>query len=137
MNDWRLTAKTEAYQNALKATESIEEPAEGFTKPTAVNQRATSTLIKQNNTIIQLLIKISENLDDCLDTVKDIKRVVAEKSAGTSSSISERTLEDLQKSLERLNLGEVVPKPKPKPAPFYVFKNPTKIFEEEKRKIPK
>lgn len=136
MNDWRLSTRTEAYQNALKATESIEEPAEGFIKPSST-PKATSTLIKQNNTIIQLLIKISENLDDCLDKVKDIRRVVTEKSAGTSSGVSEKVLEDLEKSLQKLNLGEIVPKPKPKPAPFYVYKNPTKIFEEEKRKASK
>ena len=136
MNNWRLSTRSEAYQNALKATESIEEPAEGFIKPSST-PKATSTLIKQNNTIIQLLIKISENLDDCLDKVKDIRRVVTEKSAGTSSGVSEKVLEDLEKSLQKLNLGEIVPKPKPKPAPFYVYKNPTKIFEEEKRKASK
>ena len=136
MNNWRLSTRSEAYQNALKATESIEEPAEGFIKPSST-PKATSTLIKQNNTIIQLLIKISENLDDCLDKVKDIRRVVTEKSAGTSSGVSEKVLEDPEKSLQKLNLGEIVPKPKPKPAPFYVYKNPTKIFEEEKRKASK
>ena len=135
MNDWRLSSRTEAYLNALRATESIEAPAEGFVKPIDSNQKATITLIKQNNTIIQLLVKISENLEDCLDTVKDIRKVVAEKSAGTTSGVSDKVLEDLQRGLQKLNLGEVNPKPKQKPAPFYVFKNPAKILEEEKRKL--
>ena len=83
------------------------------------------------------MVKISEKLDDCLDTVRDIKKIVTEKSAGTSSNISEKVLEDLEKSLQKLNLGEIIPKPKPKPAPFYVYKDPVKILEEEKRKASK
>jgi hypothetical protein len=137
MNDWLITKRTEIYKDALKATESIEAPPEGFVKPTEVSQKATAALIKQNNTIIQLLVKISENLDDCLETVKDIKKVVAEKSAGTSSDISAKTIEDLEKNLQKLSLGEPILKPKPKPAPFYVFKDPQKVFEEEKRKASK
>ena len=137
MSNWNITSKTEIYKDALRATESIEEPSEGFVTPAKVGQKVTTALIKQNNTIIQLLVKISENLNDCLETVKDIKKVVVEKSAGTSSDISVKTIEDLEKSLQKLNLGEIVPRPKPKPAPFYVYKNPTKIFEEEKRKASK
>ena len=118
MNDWLITKRTEIYKDALKATESIEGSPEGFVKPTEVSQKATAALIKQNNTIIQLLVKISENLDDCLGTVKDIKKVVAKKSAGTSSDISAKTIEDLEKNLQKLNLGEPIRKSKPKPAPF-------------------
>ena len=136
MSNWRVTARTEHYLDALKATESIEVPAEGFIKPSD-SQKPPSTIIKQNNTIIQLLIKISENLENCVDTVKDIKKIVTEKSAGTSSNISEKVLEDLEKSLQKLNLGEIIPKPKPKPALFYVYKDPIKILEEEKRKASK
>ena len=99
MSNWRVTARTEHYLDALKATESIEVPAEGFATPSS-SQKPHSTIIKQNNTIIQLLIKISENLENCVDTVKDIKRIITEKSAGTSSNISEKVLEDLEKSLQ-------------------------------------
>ena len=136
MSNWRVTARTEHYLDALKATESIEVPAEGFATPSS-SQKPPSTIIKQNNTIIQLLIKISEKLDDCLGTVTDIKKIVTDKSAGTSSGITEKVVEDLEKSLQKLNLGEVIPKPKPKPAPFYVYKDPVKILEEEKRKASK
>ena len=136
MSNWRISSKTEAYLDALRATESIEVPAEGFATPSS-SQKPPSTIIKQNHTIIQLLIKISEKLDDCLGTVKDIKGVVTERTAGTSSGITEKVVEDLEKSLQKLNLGEIVPKPKPKPAHFYVYKDPVKILEEEKRKASK
>ena len=136
MSNWRISSRTETYLDALRATESIEVPAEGFATPSS-SQKPPSTIIKQNNTIIQLLIKISEKLDDCLGTVKDIKGVVTERTAGTSSGITEKVVEDLEKSLQKLNLGEIVPKPKPKPAPFYVYKDPVKILEEEKRKASK
>ena len=132
MTDWRYTAKTQPYLDALTATESIEEPAVGFVKPTEQKSNITAA-IKQNNTILQLLVKISEDLSDCKDAIKDIKRVVAEKSAGTSADIP-KTIEELEKSLKKLSLGEPI-KRKPKPAaPFYVFKDPKKIFEEEKKK---
>ena len=137
MNDWRLSAKTETYKNALKATESIDQPAEGFVKPTEPNNRVTITLIKQNNTIIQLLVRLSEDFEQSLETLKDIKRAVTDTSANTSSSVSAKAIEDLEKSLQRLNLGESTPKQKPKPAPFYVFKDPLKILEEEKKKAAK
>ena len=128
MNDWSITAKTEPYKKALAVTESLGDPAVGFVKPTEVTHGATSTILKQNNTIIQLLVKISEDLED-------IKRVVADKtSAGTSSDIS-KSLADLQNNFEKLSLGEPVkPKPKPK-GPLFVFKDPLKIFEEEKKKL--
>ena len=133
MNDWRITSQTEPYKNALTATESLEEPAVGFVKPSEVTQRSTTAILKQNNTIIQLLVKISENLSDCKEAIRDIKRVVAEKSAGTSLDIS-KSLEDLQKGFQKLSLGEPIPKPKKKETPLYVYKDPRKIIEEEKRK---
>ena len=136
MSDWRITQKSSNYLEALKATESIEEPAVGFVKP-AEAKGGTATVIKQNNTIIQLLVKLSENLEDCKESIKNISKVVADRtSAGTSADITS-TIDELQKSLNKLSLGEPIPKPKKKEVPFYVFKDPKKIFEEEKKKLSK
>ena len=130
MNDWSITAKTEPYKKALAATESLGDPAVGFINPKEVPQgtTTTSTVIRQNNTIIQLLVKISEGIED-------IKKVVTDRtSTGTSSDIS-RSLADLQNNFQKLSLGEPIkPKPKPK-GPLFVFKDPLKIFEEERKKL--
>ena len=131
MNDWRITSQTEPYRNALIVTESLEEPAIGFVRPTGT-QKSTTAILKQNNTIIQLLVNISKDLSDCKEAIQDIKRVVAEKSAGTSLDIL-KALDDLQKGFQKLSLDEPI-KPKVKKASFYVFKDLLKIFEEEKRK---
>ena len=135
MNDWHLTSQTEQYKGALIATNSIEESAVGFAKPSEVSQKATSIILKQNNTIIQLLVKISEDIADCREAISDIKRVVADKSsAGTSSDIS-KSIADLQKNFQKLSLGDPV-KPKSRPiGPLFVYKDPLKIFEEEKKKL--
>ena len=136
MSDWRITQKSSNYLEALKATESIEEPAVGFVKP-AEAKGGTTTVIKQNNIIIQLLVKLSENLEDCKESIRNISKVVADRtSAGTSADIIS-TIDDLQKNLNKLSLGEPIPKPKKKEVPFYIFKDPKKIFEEEKKKLSK
>ena len=134
MNNWRITARTEQYKSALFATETLGELSVGFVKPTEETQKAITAILKQNNTIIQQLVKISEDLSDCKEAIQDIKRVVAEKSAGTSLDIS-KSLEDLQKSFQQLSLGEPIPKLKKKETPLYVFKDPNKIIEEEKKKL--
>jgi hypothetical protein len=134
MSDWRITERSSNYLEALKATESIDDTAAGFVKPTEAS-KGTAIVIKQNNTIIQLLVKISEGVEDCKEIVQNIRKVVAEQaSAGTKSDISD-TIEGLQKSLEKLKLGDPVSKPKKKEVPFFVFKDPKKIFEEEKKKF--
>ena len=45
MSDWRNTAKSSIYQEALQATQSIEEPAQGFVKPTEAKAVASLALI--------------------------------------------------------------------------------------------
>ena len=71
----------------------------GFVKPTE-STKGTTTIIKQNNTIIQLLVKISEGVEDCKEIVQNIRKVVAEQaSAGTKSDIT-GTIEDLQKKFK-------------------------------------
>ena len=72
MSNWRITSKSSSYLEALKATDSIEELAVGFANPTET-PKGTSTLIKQNNTIIQLLVKFKEELEDCKTAIRRIE----------------------------------------------------------------
>ncbi|KAJ1689907.1 hypothetical protein LUZ63_014062 [Rhynchospora breviuscula] len=131
MSDWRLTAESSVYREALRATESIEEPALGFVKPTEATQRATSTIIKQNNTIIQLLVKIKEEFEDCKDQIRELKRAKAPEGSDTTE-----TLEQIQNQLKNLSLGPLSISKRPTiTGKFFVYLDPKKIYEEEKKKV--
>ena len=102
MNDLRNTVRSSIYLEALKATETLEEPAQGFVKP-AECTKGTTTVIKQNNTIIQLLVKIQEELEDCKIS---IKRLEAAKTKVPETENLTQSIDDLQKDLQKLSLGE-------------------------------
>ncbi|KAJ1704481.1 hypothetical protein LUZ63_004260 [Rhynchospora breviuscula] len=134
MSDWRLTAESSVYREALRATESIEEPALGFVKPTEATQRATSTIIKQNNTIIQLLVKIKEELEDCKDQIRELRRAKAPEGSDTTDTTE--ALEQIQNQLKNLRLGPPSTSKRPTiTGKFFVYRDPKKIYEEEKKKI--
>ncbi|KAG6492224.1 hypothetical protein ZIOFF_047175 [Zingiber officinale] len=102
------------YDEALANIEEISSPAIGF----IVAKDATNKDInRQNNTIINLLLKINEKLDQLL--------------AKPVSSNSEQVA-SLAKQLEGLTLGKVK---EVKKEPFYVYQDPLKIFKEEKEKL--
>lgn len=75
---YQQTASSSTYIEALQATENLEPPALGFVKPSEGAKGAIGSslaLIKQNNTIIQLLVRVSEEIDDCKT---DLERIKAE-----------------------------------------------------------
>ncbi|KAJ4770926.1 ORF II [Rhynchospora pubera] len=132
MSDWRLTADSSIYKEALRATESLEEPALGFVKPSEAAQRDTSIIIKQNNTIIQLLVKIKEELEDCKDQIRELRRAKALEGSDTSEA-----LEQIQNQLKNLSLGPPSTSKRPTiTRKFFVYRDRKKIYEEEKKKIP-
>ncbi|WOL20207.1 hypothetical protein Cni_G29011 [Canna indica] len=93
---------TPTYLDALKATESLGQPAEGFVKPNAITQKFSETLFKQLNTLIQLTVRIKEQLDDLKEEVKTLKE------AGTIAKPDELAslIDSLTKDLQKLQLGE-------------------------------
>ncbi|KAG6473555.1 hypothetical protein ZIOFF_067472 [Zingiber officinale] len=110
------SSKSRDYEEALANTEEISSPAIGF----IVAKDATNKDIdRQNNTIIDLLLKNNEKLDQLL-----IKPV---------SSNSEQVA-TLAKQLEGLTLGVVKAVP-PKKESFYVYQDPLQIFKKEKEKL--
>ncbi|CDN68223.1 hypothetical protein [Grapevine Roditis leaf discoloration-associated virus] len=127
---------TNSYREAVRATEGIESPAAGFVKP-AEFQGGTSSAkiqIKQNNTIIQLLVQIAETLKDLRDEQQILKgeiRQLQKEKAATSIS------EELVEKLNNLSLGVAEKKIPEKRGTFRVFKDPLKILEEERAKLPK
>jgi hypothetical protein len=108
MSDWRQTLNSAIYQEALSATESIEEPPCGFVKPRDTDKTTTAiALIKQNNTLIQLLVKIKEDLEDCKDAIKDCREAIKRIEAAKTPAVHlNNTIEELQKGLQNLKFGE-------------------------------
>lgn len=132
--------KTEAcpiYQLALKATQEIDPPAAGFEKPPDSGQLgpSISKLIKQNNLIIQLLVSVSEQLQSCQEDIRRLDTASTSKGKQADPEF-EVLLTELQSKLEKLDLGHpLAEKPRKPPTPFYVFKDPKIIFEQEKAKL--
>lgn len=137
MSSWTQTAESTEYRDALEATEELDAPAQGFVRPSRIQGGQASSLtavLKQNNTIIQLLVKISERLDDCILDLKNLKNK-AEK--GKEVDL-EDSIQDLTKKLEKVSLGGTITEPvKKSKGPFYVFTDPLKIYENEKKKSQK
>nr|UUL70695.1 P2 [Taro bacilliform virus]WIF19198.1 virion-associated protein [Taro bacilliform virus] len=102
------------YLKALEETKSLGEPAVGFYEvPTTVGTTTgLSTILKQNNAIIHLLISLHEKVDKLS---------------------SKASVDDLATKLSKLKIEEK-PVVKPK-SPFYVYKSPRLILEEERHKI--
>ncbi|KAJ3704990.1 hypothetical protein LUZ61_008695 [Rhynchospora tenuis] len=103
MSDWRLSADSTIYKEALKSTESIQPPAIGFVRPQDITGRATEVQFKQNNTIIQLLLKLTEEVEDLKDVIKELK---SKRSTAAQSKGVEQALEQIQTQLQKLSLGE-------------------------------
>lgn len=136
MSDWKRTAKIPAYIEAVKATETIEEPAVGFYKPSDSRFAQNVVIIKQNNTIIQLLTKLTEEVADLKEDFGILKGTISRKpldNGKTKEDLSEY-LENIQKKLDNFYVGD--PKPsttKVKKSPFYVFKDPQQIYKDAKK----
>ncbi|KAG6527523.1 hypothetical protein ZIOFF_009634 [Zingiber officinale] len=105
-------SKSKDYDEALICTEEIRSPAIGFI---CVKEATIKDINRQNNTIIDLLLRINLKLDQLLA-----------KSVPTNT---EQIL-SLTKQLEGLTLG----KPRKK-EPFYVYQDPLVIYKKEKEKL--
>ncbi|KAJ1698241.1 hypothetical protein LUZ63_006753 [Rhynchospora breviuscula] len=104
MSDWRLSANSTIYKEALKATETIHPPAVGFVRPQDITGRTTEVQFKQNNTIIQLLLKLTEEVEDLKVAVKRLEAVKG-KEVTQPDDLSD-SLDQIQQQLQKLSLGE-------------------------------
>lgn len=134
MSSWTQTVENPDYQDALRATEGLESPAQGFIRPSKVQGGPTSlsaVILKQNNTIIQLLVKACEKLEDCNTEIKSLK----EKARKAKEEDLEDSIQGLTKKLEQISLGSSSKEPvKKAKGSFFVFEDPLKIYEREKKK---
>lgn len=131
MSNWKNTEASTTYKEALEAVKGLDPPAVGFLKDGSISQVA-----KQNNLIIQLLVKQSEQIADLRAEVQSLKRRNQQPNAGTEDLGAQ--IEVLTKKLATIQLGEKQPSTKKeKTTPFYVFRDPRKIDEQEKAKLKK
>lgn len=110
------------YREAVQTTESLEPPAVGFVKPGDYKGASSSTaIIKQNNTIIQLLVQIANQLDNVERRVQALEG----RKPGDLTS-------DLVEKLEKLSVGpEATPsRRKEGNGLLRVFKDPKAILAE-------
>lgn len=132
MSDWRIASSTKSYRNSLIATESIDPPSIGFFKPVA--GAGLATVLKQNNTIIQLLVSVSERLEDLQSDVTKLKKEFAEKGKPQATPENlDPILDEIQRKLEEFHIGDQRSRTTKK-SPFFVFKDPLKIYEAERQK---
>lgn len=133
------TENSAVYKQVLAATQDIDPPSVGFEKADGSIGPTTSKLIKQNNFIIQLLVKTFEEVISLRIDIEILSsRVVSSKEKQQVSDLDE-SIETLQHQLEKLTLKiESEPeKPKKKTAPFFVYKDPLQIYKEEIAKLRK
>lgn len=116
------------YLRALKATEEIEEPAIGLSQSTGKAtgfSESNKILIRQNNTIIELLVQLSNQVSQLEARVRSLE---AGKQAENPIT------PDLVQKLEKLTIG---PKERPKEPKgvLKVHRNPYKLLQDELDKI--
>ncbi|AHX37578.1 hypothetical protein [Blackberry virus F] len=132
MSDWRVTQGSSVYKEATQALEGLDQPALGFARGTDFAGATNSSLqgiIKQQNLQIQLLVKLTEKVEDLQQEIKTLKAAKAKAAAESSSEDLESQIIGLSKKLDKVSLGTgVVPK---KRTPYYVKEDPAKIFERE------
>ncbi|AHI90953.1 hypothetical protein [Hibiscus bacilliform virus GD1] len=128
------TRATASYKEAVAATEDIQPPAVGFAKPSdnVGAQSSSSVIIKQNNTIIQLLASLSEKVNTLETEVRHIKNVFDSREPSTSTLPT-----DLIEKLEGLTLTDKQERPKERKGTLFAFKDPYVILQEEKEKLKK
>lgn len=120
---------TTAYKEALRATETIEEPALGFIKPGEFKegiQKSVSASIKQNNTLIQLVVALSEKVDKLEEKIQ--------KLSTTIKATAEPLPADLITKLENLSIQKNE-RPKELKGKRLVFRDPLDIVKDELKKI--
>ncbi|WOL20307.1 ORF2 protein [Canna indica] len=97
------------------------------------NVRNLKKTIAKLNTLIQLTVKIKEQLDELKEEVRILK--LAKDKANPQDLTA--SIESLAKDLQKLKIGEAstsktkIPKAQGR---LFVYKNPKDIFEQEKEK---
>ncbi|KAL8201692.1 hypothetical protein R6Q57_010839 [Mikania cordata] len=97
------------YQKAVTATEEIESPALGFIRPSdfkAGSVTLSTTIIKQNNTLIYLATKQAKRLGEIGEEVENLKRTIEALGKREAKPVDlEDSIESLTKRLDSLAIS--------------------------------
>lgn len=137
MNDLTTAKVSSDYVEALKATAELEVPAVGFSVPESL-QGGQATLskeiIKQNNTLIYLLLKQAEEIRALEGQISKINLSLAtlETEDRKEKELSD-SIADLSKRLGLIATDKAQP-PRAKQGPIYYNKDPKAIFDSQYKK---
>ncbi|WAK97197.1 hypothetical protein [Fatsia badnavirus 1] len=120
----------ESYIEALEATDSIQSPAQGFVKPEEVKGALTgqTAQIKQLNTIIHLLIQVSNKLNSLEDRIDKLELKVTDTLAKETQFPTE-----VLKKLDNLKLGEGSSRRREAEGKVAVFTDPRLLIKKAKQ----
>lgn len=124
-----LSAQSHFYKDTLEKIEHLDPPVEGYVWPSYKSSDLNTLIIKQNNTIIKLLLAIAQQVEDYKTGLDALKR---ELKANTHQ---EARLKEISERLNKLSLVEN-PMPRKDKGPFFVLNDPTEILEEPLKKVP-
>ena len=134
MNDLTTAKVSPEYIEALKATSELESPGVGFSAPGGLQGgqvTLSKEIIKQNNTLIYLVLKQAEEIKALEGQISKINLSLAtlgeedRKEKELSDSIA-----DLSKRLG-LIATDKTQAPRAKQGPIYYFKDPKAIFDSQ------
>lgn len=134
------TRQSTVYKDTLKAVQDIDPPAVGFEKTDGSLGPSLSKQLKQNNFLIQLLVKTFEEIQGLRFEIESLNSKLAQSKGKLPATELDNSIEALQKQLEQLTIRTESEPEKPRkkrPAPFFVFKDPLAIYKEELAKIKK
>lgn len=135
---YKDTERSSIYRDAIAAVQDLDPPAVGFNKADQSIGPALSKIVKQNNLLIQVLVKTSEEIVSLRIDLEDLSVKLESRSSRKAKSEIEDSLDALQHQLEKLTIqseSDSVKIPKRKEFPFHVVKDPLQIYKEELNKL--
>ena len=133
---WISTSASQDYLEAVTTTKTIEAPAVGFAKLTDYSAvvKHNAAIIKQNNTLLYLIVQQAQKIGSCEESLKVLKDEVRRLGKADQAPLDlDKAVGDLTKRLDNITLGDQ-PKRNQSNDLIYVFTDPKKIFEQEKAK---
>ncbi|KAK7329172.1 hypothetical protein VNO77_23322 [Canavalia gladiata] len=123
-SSWISKSTDLSYIEALKSTNSLGEPSEGFIRATDsfTTNKGIQCIIKQNNLLIDLIIQLHQKVDDISQRIgKEGLKALPFTASPEGSDQSDRAvrlakeLSAIQNSLQNLSFaktsGPIIPKP--------------------------
>nr|UCJ00528.1 hypothetical protein [Gooseberry vein banding associated virus] len=132
MSSWEDTSSKQIYKDAVTATNTLYTNGigEGFVRPAELTGgQVTVKAIRQNNTLIELVVGISAKLDNAAAQFRSLDRRISELETAIQAkeaiSLPESIVDDLTKEFAKLDAGTGRKAPKiGKKGKFFVWKDP-------------